>query len=353
MKKSDMEAAIAKIVSGVIYLEIKGETYVVHEASVLDKYIAKRIYDEKFKEATVNGVLDEESLIESLIDVEMWSDEEEKELESLPDIVEHCKVDLYRSYASYRSRKTIRDNLDKYKKRFSELFRKKNVFREESAEGYADSCSRKYALCSSVTDIQGNKVLQNHDYFGKDSDFCDEIIKEFFSSYISDIDMRKICRDQSWMSLWSAGKSERGVFGKPSSMLTSMQKSIIAWSKIYDSVQEHPESPPDEVVDDDDMLDGWLILQARKRKEKKGKSAGDAISKAKGDEVYIMADNEDDAKRVYDLNDSAGKAMIRTRESEIKRAEKGQQNLPIEKTTQAQLEMRQIASSQFKQVINK
>ena len=66
-----------------------------------------------------------------------------------------------------------------------------------------------------------------------------------------------------------------------------------------------------------------------------------------------MADNEEDARRVYDLNDNAGKAMIRTRESEIKRAEKNNENLAVEKTTQAQLEMRQIASNQFKQTMNR
>ena len=45
--------------------------------------------------------------------------------------------------------------------------------------------------------------------------------------------------------------------------------------------------------------------------------------------------------------------MIRTRESEIKRAEKNNENLAVEKTTQAQLEMRQIASNQFKQTMNR
>ncbi len=348
-----MESMVAQIVSGIVYLELEGKTYVVHEASVLDKYIAKKIYDEKYREASLQGVLDEDELIDNLVEIGLWSDEEQKEYDSLPDIIEHCKVDLYRSYASYRSRKTIRDNLDKYKDRMSELIRKRNLFREDSAQGFAEACSRKYLLCCSVTDIKGNKVLQNYDYLGKDSSFCDKVVERYLKSYVGDVEMRKLCRNEPWTSLWSAAKVEKGIFGKPASMLTGMQKSIIGWSKIYDSVSEHPDSPPDEVVDDDDMLDGWLILQGRKRKEQKNKSVGDQISKAKGDEVYIMADNEEDARRVYDLNDNAGKAMIRTRESEIKRAEKNNENLAVEKTTQAQLEMRQIASNQFKQTMNR
>ena len=64
---------------------------------------------------------------------------------------------------------------------------------------------------------------------------------------------------------------------------------------------------------DDDTLDGWLILQRRKREQ------GDRQRKADGvltneriknsDEVFIVVDSDDDARDVEALNDPHAQAV--------------------------------------------
>jgi len=104
-----------------------------------------------------------------------------------------------------------------------------------------------------------------------------------------------------WRMVWSSGRQEGRVFGRPSIELTSEQQSLIAWSKLYDNINEHPESPPKEVIDDDDLLDGWLILEQKKNKHKPGNNKH---GKPGASEVFIPVESKEDAVRVGQMNDA-------------------------------------------------
>lgn len=94
---------------------------------------------------------------------------------------------------------------------------------------------------------------------------------------------------------------------------------------MYDNVYEHPESPNPKVIEDDDCLDGWFIVQKRKNeKDKKTKESDDLIRNPKirnAKEVFLMAENSDEAKSIQDMNDMFVKNTLKQREQMI--AEKG------------------------------
>ena len=353
LTEADCERYISKIVSGIVYLEFDGETLVVNQPSALDRYMGQKIYDQKFDEAIANGVSTREEIHKSLIENKLWSEEEEEELKAIPDKVEDIKVNLYKSYASFKAKEQIRKNLYEHKKRFSELTRKKGRFDSDSAEGYAANCRDAYLLCCSVTNIEGEKFLKSYDYLGEDYVICESILKTYYENYVHDYIARQLCKKEPWKSIWTSSKSEKSVFGKPAADLTTEQKNIISWSRMYDSIYENPDCPPDEVIEDDDMIDGWLILQARERKNAKLKAVGESItSNVKGDEVYVMADSPQDAHRIYSLNDSNSRMSIRQREQEIQQAAKENKVLQVQHSTEAQMEMRNMSRDQFKSKVS-
>ena len=47
-----------------------------------------------------------------------------------------------------------------------------------------------------------------------------------------------------------------------------MIKNIVMWSQLYDNVQESMDAPTKDVIKDDDLLDGWLIVQGKKREKR-------------------------------------------------------------------------------------
>ena len=89
------------------------------------------------------------------------------------------------------------------------------------------------------------------------------------------------------------------------------------WSQMYDSIRDSHECPEDEVIMDDDLLDGWFVKQRKDRKQRQAKQEIDQRLNNKDisgkQEVYVMARGDQDAQNIHDVNDAAGKMIIRQR----------------------------------------
>tara|TARA_B100000959_G_C14975039_1_gene621226 strand:+ start:1194 stop:2264 length:1071 start_codon:yes stop_codon:yes gene_type:complete len=349
MNRYEKGRLVSQIVSGVIHISFSGKDYVIREPDLITKYRCEELYNDKFCEATELGVLTEKDFLEQLKEKGMWSTEEEDEVEQITKDIEEQKVQLYRAYSTFKSREPIRKLLDKTRERESDLLSKKNIFRKISAEGFAETCKYKYFICANITDFQGSPIWEGTDFLKEDSITCDLLLNEYVIAQIPEQTIRELSRTEPWRTLWGIGKSEKGIFNKGSADLSATQKSIISWSRVYDNIYESPECPPDEVIKDDDMLDGWLILQSRKRKQQKSSKASESVVDTKGDEVYLFADNSKDAKRIYDMNNAQGAAVIRARQKQMESLETEDSGgiVPAEKTLDAQMELRNISNEQF------
>jgi hypothetical protein len=126
--------------------------------------------------------------------------------------------------------------------------------------------------------------------------------------------------------MWGAGKKQSGVFGKPASELTRDQVALCSYSSMYDNVYESTESPDDKVIQDDDCLDGWFIHQKREHdKQKKKKQTDDMIKNPKianSQEVFLMARDQEEANKIFDVNHPAVRGIIRDRQNTIQNAGK-------------------------------
>lgn len=143
------------------------------------------------------------------------------------------------------------------------------------------------------------------------------------------------------------------MFGNSSSELTSDQKSIILYSRMYDNVYESTERPDDEVIDDDDMLDGWFA-DARKQAdiERKKKEADKILDKkgvGGGGELFVVADNSMEANRIRGLNTLDSQIKLNARKEALKQG-KGleEQHLPDVKIELQQEAMRQMGQRRGK-----
>ena len=91
---------------------------------------------------------------------------------------------------------------------------------------------------------------------------------------------------------------------------------------MYDNVYESMDCPSDSVIDDNDALDGWFIVQRRKREQQVKEAGMDDITGANmgnANEIFVMTD---DAKSVYELNDPISKGIVKSRSKQVE--EEGQ-----------------------------
>jgi len=341
-----------------LYRLIQGETKIkvsngrtvlyVKEASISSSLKGCSVYENAFNKCLSADVITEEQMIEKMISENLWTVLEQEHLDSLPKKLEDAKVNLYLAYKNFRSREPMINLLKQLNEEYGNLTRKRGILYDQTCEGFSNLCKTRYLICSNTFYENGEKFLSN--YENADNDIVSQVVLEYLSKHVNDKGIRELSKQDIWKSFWGPGKSESGVFNKPSIELTSQQRSLITWSKIYDSVANSPESPPEAVIKDDDMFDGWLIYQNRKsEKDKANKLDSKQGANVKGDEVFLFADTKEDARRIHDLNDSQGKANIRSLNKQIDKSEEQGKVLKTESTVEAQLEMRQMANEQFKQ----
>ena len=225
MNEREKQKYVMSIISGITYININGEAYIAKEADLLSKHIAEDIYDKRLEEALSKGVLSDEEINKQLIEMKMWSEEEEKILEDMPKVIEELKFQLYAAYKTFRSRDPIKKNLNKQKSKFAELITKKNALKGQSAESLAETSKYRYLVCSNVTDIRGNKLWESDESLQQDSYLSDQIVQSTLNATPSETQIREISKTEPWRSFWSTGKSESGVFGCGSRYLTNNQKS--------------------------------------------------------------------------------------------------------------------------------
>jgi len=122
----------------------------------------------------------------------------------------------------------------------------------------------------------------------------------------------------------------------------------LIWSRMYDNVHESPDCPSEEVINDDDMLDGWFSIQASKRKdaimesELESKLSNSKI--ANSQEIFLMADSKQDAENINQMNTHQARMIKKQRFNQLqKRGQMDQNQFQDER-----LKMGQKSHEQFK-----
>jgi hypothetical protein len=344
---SKRELYVSKIMSGKVGFKIDGRTHFISVPESYDRYIAQELYFDTIRDAGFEGVMTEEEVLDMMIDEDLWSYEEQEKMDTLPKRIENLKVSLYESQLKMKIFEATRKTLNSEKERYENLATKKTALSNFSQTGCANTIKLKYLLYTSMKNKKGEHIYDGDDFWEEDHSLIEDIFKTYLSAQIDESIIREIARTEPWRSYWGAAKAEGSIFGVSASEMTAEQRSLVNWSKFYDSIYEHMEAPTDKVIQDDDLLDGWLILQNRKReKERVEKEMDKKIGKNKGaQEVYIMAETTEEAQKVDMLNNVMSKGIKKQRERMIdKHGEIQEQHLP-----DAKQRMRNQAYAESKQ----
>jgi len=275
------------------------------------------IYDEAYKRAYFRGVYIKKELIEILVDNELWSPFDDREADKIEKQIENLKVEAFKSFFSSKKLRGVKANIRAMERNLYKYKSKKIALDHTSCEGVA-SFSKSVWLISQTT-----KLKDGSHYNWKN--FPISVIMDHYSSdQISPEVFRAIARRDPWRSMWAAGKKQSNLLGKPSCQFTRDQLNLCSYSSMYDNVYESADSPNQKIIEDDDCLDGWFIVQKRKyEKDKKQQEVDSMITNPKianAQEVFVVAPDSEAAQEIYNLNDVAARSTIRNRQSVIEEA---------------------------------
>jgi len=321
MELHTREYLISRIVLGIVKLKVRpGLTLSINSLTPQQNYESQQLYQDVFEEAYFGGLPLQEEVYEMLIERGLWSPVEESNIKKVAKDIEDFKVQLYQALFDSKAQISIRRILNVIKEKQIELHRKKHIYDHTSCEGVA-SYSRSCWIIENCTTNNENKLYNFSEYS------ISQVLADYQSSMLEECEVRELARSEPWRSIWSSSKKEGSLFGKEGITLSDEQKHLIMWSSMYDNIAESPESPSEDVLEDDDMLDGWLLIQRRERdRDKQEKLAETVIDNQKisaADEVFVAAKSQEDIDRVNQLNDMRASIIREQRLGQIKSSDGG------------------------------
>lgn len=312
---------LSRILSG-FYMFVYDQTnYKLIYPDIGIKYEAELYAEKEYEANKFNDWINEDDVVYLLIDLGLWNRDGDNYLKNLEKQIEDFKIDLFKNFLNPTRIKSIRKSLDNTKRQYNRLFEIRHSLDHITTNGYSNMLKSQYILLQSLYDMNGNKIFN-------DINYIDYNVVNNLSHYISqnNIDIptfRAIARSDMWKNYWSANKDN--LFDKSTINWTDEQRTLVVLTKMYDSAYEHPECPPDNVFEDDDMFDGWMISQKRENEKNKNKNRAEKMldkKLGKAQEVYLMANSKEEAQNIYNLNDQQSLGILKERNQTILNSKK-------------------------------
>lgn len=322
MKQWERELYVSRIIAGRTPLTINNIKLIFGQPTREQRAYANEIYREALRDAEMQGVMSQDDVMGMLYTENLWTEHDNEQLELLTTTLEDMKVELYNSWNQSNKRLSIRTHLKKGTVERDRLEIKKHAFDHLSCEGIAISAKYRFLMGSSLYYVTGQPYWPDVSRWLTPDPFIDKATEILAKERLTESKFRELAFNEPWRSYWGGRQiAGRGILDVAAVDMTDDQRVLVLWSTIYDNIKESPNCPPDSVFSDDDMLDGWMIIQRRKRESDLDKNTMQENVNQKvmnSDEVFFMAETVEDARKIEKMNDPVAKMIKNQRMSYLK-----------------------------------
>lgn len=330
MDQDNHKRHLRRIFAGEVHCKINYKTIVLEPPTEKILSQAEVIYDDILYDSGFFAP-SESNVLTYMIECGLWSDNDDQKIKTFGSTIEALKIEMWSAYLKFSSKRVdrCRKQIGKHTKEWLGLYSRRHIYDWVLARGIALLAKNEF-LVSSLSTIELPPAI-----------IC-AVTREYYTYQLNEDELRELARTPTARHLWSCSKAG-SLYNLPANCWTDEQVGFVGWSRLYDNIYESPDCPPQVVIDDDLLLDGWLLVQANDREKEKenklGEGFGDAANKHGKQEIFIPAETQDDAQRIHDMNDAQARFQKRQREQLIvKHGEISEQQMP-----DSQLLMRQQA----------
>ena len=327
MKQHERDYFVSRIRSGKYRIQIFKKELEILSPTIEDEYYINKAYMDGMESSLYEGFKTNEEMVSWMVEKNLWSYNEDADLKVHRQKEKDLKIDIYNARNSIKLRERVRSEIRNTEFQVSKLNQKKSAYYNNTCEGIA-----------TVEKI--SEFLKRCTFFkGELYDFeelpVDLVSSKYYSLFLTERQIRDLARNEPWRTIWNLNDTNSVLlFNNGDRELSHDQKNIMVWSKMYDNVQESMDCPQDDIIKDDDMLDGWFLVQGKKRDEERSKSEVDNLNPkvAGSQEVYLMANSKEDRRRIDSLNSFESSVIKKQREQVIKsKGSASQLDFPDEK----------------------
>lgn len=285
---------ITKLTSGYTFIKLGDKRIIIDTPNdliineslfVYNNIIEKNKYEEVMRLSHTFLLLVKNELLP--IDYDKNIDELHKQLDS-------NKEQLYLNRALPTNQlNKIRQQIALLKTSLNNLIYKRHSLDKYTLEGWAESATERFIFSKIVLD-------ENYRPLELAGPELDAAIYKYKLATISSENLRLIARTEPWRSMWNTNDVQ--CFRK----IWDEQRLLVMFSKMYNNVYEHSECPRDDIINDDDMLDGWFIVQKKSRDKERAGREQDVYTRRHNNakEIFVVTHNEQDRKEIEEWNDT-------------------------------------------------
>ena len=278
------------------------------------KVSADFLYEQTYEENIFNDNFFSEQHIKLLlmkiesipIDYDARYSKLEKQLEAI-------KIDLYKKFSNKSYRVKAKKEIDLIKNTMNKMYNSRHSLDYLLLDNFCNKIKNEFILSHTIYD-DTNKLVFDYDSNLEFVSFNNMVQFIAYHNTITIDTIKKIARSNYWKNYWSASKN---VLSNSACEWSDEQKALINISNMYDRINEHSECPDEEVIDDDDALDGWMLWQKKKSLQEKKIKGVDELLGSKGknsSEVFLLANsNNEEIQEISELNDSESLQAYRSR----------------------------------------
>lgn len=238
----------------------------------------------------------------------------EQDLKKMNKKLERLKVQLFTDFWDRTKTTRHRKSIVSVKKRISQLERDGTSMDHLTLEHFCFLESMKYIIRKTLYDSETGELFFDddtppHDY--------ERLLLLINKESLDMSEIKKVARSSYWKSYHSIG-NQNTILGHVSDY-SNEQKSVLSLSMMYNKIAEHPEAPNEDIMNDDDALDGWMIFQQEKNQEEK-RNANSTTKKDKinnAQEVFYMAENREQAEDIRGLNTTESHMVSKNRMNQL------------------------------------
>ena len=347
MEQQEKNLIVSFALSGELYFRYNSSIYKIQTPSASDNSLADFLALELVHDKKFGSLLSTKEAEEHLDRLGMWTKDDESRYKESEKHLEQLKIALYDSLHKLRQQKSLRSQIKGVKKAMKKAYAKKNYFFDKTKKYYQHEYKLRILLSLNIYDYY-NKPLTTRD---KLETFSSGVLDEAMNQWAlmmnhSHEDLRDIVRTSPWSNKF--GVLEEKVL-TDFCRLNDIQLALLMYSKMYDNARQSMDCPPEDVFKDDDMFDGWMAKQRQEAEETRNKRRADKKLEKNGKssnagEMYLLAEDPQEANEVSRLNSFADKMRLRDRMREVKnRGEVEELNL-----TDTQMKLRRQMMEQQK-----
>lgn len=281
---------ISIISSGILILKYNNQNYYIRPPTSLLQQESYYYYDSVLDDLVFEDLLTNDELDKFLLERDLVDPNIDKTVDTLNKQQEALKVEACENWMNVKKVKLLKTAIRTIDKNIISLLSAKHAFDHLTKEGYAEQCRMNYIVIQSVYNKEGRQVNIEDDAI-----LCDKILTLNATNILNSSILRELARTDPWQSIYNA--SPTFLFGSSGCEMTENQKNLLSYSRMYDTISKHPECPNQTIYNDDDLLDGWMIIQ---RKNTTKDTNNDKYGNAQ--EVYLMANDNATRQNIDNMN---------------------------------------------------